>query len=105
MIECSGCEEVCDQADRAAEPWLPIERPPAGQPRQRSPPGGTSGMRNLASGLILAGAALAACGDDDGGAATATATFMGVSGQAVAGTAKFTEDDDGGVRLVVTITA
>jgi len=62
-------------------------------------------MRNLASGLIVAGAALAACGDDDRGAATATATFMGVSGQAVAGTANFTEDDDGRVRLVVTITA
>lgn len=61
-------------------------------------------MRKLASGLIVAGAALAACGDDGGGA-TATATFMGVSGQAVAGTARFTRADDGKVRLVVTMTA
>ena len=64
-------------------------------------------MRKLASSLIVAGAAVAACSDDDGGAAmaTATATFMGVSGQTVAGPAMFTEDDDGRVLLVATITA
>lgn len=64
-------------------------------------------MRKLASGLIMAGAAVAACGDDGGGATppTATATFMGVGGQTVAGSATFTKDRDGRVRLVVTITA
>jgi Cu-Zn family superoxide dismutase len=61
-------------------------------------------MKTLTSFLLLgASAFLAACsdGDDDSGA---TASFVGTSGQTVAGTAKFTKDDDK-VTLAVTITA
>jgi Cu-Zn family superoxide dismutase len=65
-------------------------------------------MRYLASFLIGASAVVAACGEDKdadgGGVSSATATFVGTSGQTVAGTARFTEDD-GEVTLEVTITA
>jgi Cu-Zn family superoxide dismutase len=63
-------------------------------------------MRYLASFLIGASLFVAGCGggEDDGGVASATATFVGTSGQTVAGTARFTKDD-GEVTLQVTITA
>jgi Cu-Zn family superoxide dismutase len=62
-------------------------------------------MKIPASFLILAGAVVAACGGDDGGrASSATATFMGTSGQTVTGTGQLTKGDDGKVTLTVTIT-
>jgi superoxide dismutase, Cu-Zn family len=64
-------------------------------------------MRKLTSFLIAAGGVMAACGDDVDmdTPKTATATFMGVGGQTVTGTARFTEGRDGKVTVVVTITA
>ncbi|HWO18621.1 MAG TPA: superoxide dismutase family protein [Kofleriaceae bacterium] len=66
-------------------------------------------MKTLTGFLIGAVAALCACGEsEDGGkieVATATATFAGMNGQNVVGTAKFTRDPRGEVTLAVTLTA
>ena len=63
-------------------------------------------MKTLTSFLLIgASAVLGACGESDDDSAEATATFAGTSGQAVAGTARFTRDGDGEVTVVVTITS
>lgn len=67
--------------------------------------GEPSGMKSLASFLLLAVAALPACGGDDEESVTASATFTGTNAQTVAGTGKFTRTGDDPVTLAVTITA